>query len=499
MKGVVSSAAGLVPRDDESLDSFLTRWSAHQGTDVAHAIDGWPDADSPRGMQALPTSAFLKHASAAMQVPMARLRAMTTAQAWVDGAWVQRSQLAGVLQYPGRRQWTPTDTSPVCPRCLQEAPEWRLAWRMPWISVCPTHQLLLVDSCPTCQKPLHVASRRLPPSRSPRKHQHVTAYDHDFCQAATAMVGETVDETDCSVQDLVEEYLRAHTRSRGEPGISRADEVRSLASLALSLATAGQASVLGDSSEVSTRLAREAHLRAKTRFRWAKRGPIDSGLRHLALRASITEVQAARTGDIETPLLRALDDLDLSGAALTSWILDHSYPTPLVQRIASLASERRGRVGQSLKRARQQALDLFALDPATVPQLFWPCSAPTFLMTNPGKPSHPMRLAFLSLCLVRLATGDWMSAAEELGYPPDRGVQWSRYVIGSVPKESRSRIGKWSTCMARGLAMAPVASRTQVANFQGLSKLKAAPCRREDRANWCPCDLHIEGLSAVSG
>ncbi|MFJ4912891.1 TniQ family protein [Streptomyces sp. NPDC088726] len=49
-----------------------------------------------------------------------------------------------------RNQWLLDNSSRACPHCLGQSPEWLLWWRLGIAAVCPTHQCLLVDTCPAC-------------------------------------------------------------------------------------------------------------------------------------------------------------------------------------------------------------------------------------------------------------------------------------------------------------------------------------------------------------
>jgi hypothetical protein len=51
-----------------------------------------------------------------------------------------------------RMQYAAQMTSRVCPDCLAESGGvWQLWWRLAFAAVCPTHRLLLHDTCPRCR------------------------------------------------------------------------------------------------------------------------------------------------------------------------------------------------------------------------------------------------------------------------------------------------------------------------------------------------------------
>lgn len=481
------SALGVRVARDETLDSFLSRWADQQRLSLANALAGWPDVDSPRSLQTHPTDRFLTHAASVTQVPASTLRAMTTAHGWVTAKWIAASELNGVLRFPGRRAWTPTDTSPLCPSCLAETPIWPLAWRMPWVFMCVRHNSMLVEACPTCRTPLHVPSTRLPHTSKPRTRQLVTAYSHFTCQAPHTLRNTPASEDMAATQETLLTMTTRHPGKSTKRDTSWAADVRSLAALALSLATEGRTGALGPRPSVQRDLRQEARMHPTSRRRWVKKAPVHSRLRGLALQAAIVEMEGMHQHATDTPMLRALTGLDLDGAALASWIDDHTAPTPAVEHIKDQAAQQRQRTSHHLTRV-QQTLDLFDFTPQSVPQLFWACSAPTGFLEAAGRPSTYMRLAFLSLCVARAATGTWIHAARALDFPADRGPQWARYVVGNVPADTRAEVAPWTTRIVGRLSTAPPAQRYQVQRHHDLMNVPQLPCaRKKSSGTWCPC------------
>lgn len=51
------------------------------------------------------------------------------------------------------REWIYFSGSHICPRCIEEDKgAWQLAWKLPWSFACVRHKLLLVDTCPGCDR-----------------------------------------------------------------------------------------------------------------------------------------------------------------------------------------------------------------------------------------------------------------------------------------------------------------------------------------------------------
>lgn len=48
------------------------------------------------------------------------------------------------------RAWIYLSGSRYCPQCLGETGVWKLDWKLPWITCCTEHEIVLADSCPHC-------------------------------------------------------------------------------------------------------------------------------------------------------------------------------------------------------------------------------------------------------------------------------------------------------------------------------------------------------------
>ncbi len=76
---------------------------------------------------------------------------MISKTAQTNNAEHARQRLARLLNpYPQRLK--------ICPMCMKEHRQIRLAWQTAWSFVCLRHKTMLIDSCPACHKP--IASQR---------------------------------------------------------------------------------------------------------------------------------------------------------------------------------------------------------------------------------------------------------------------------------------------------------------------------------------------------
>ena len=141
------------PHPGEGLDSYLEAVAArHHGA--------WGDVLDAVGLDT-PTSGGRAVYSWLTVLPADRARDLQTG-CGVDGAAVQSMTLAGLIGSAGESHCTAAPVVPMClspprsrfcPACLAETGgRWQLWWRLRWAFACPTHQCLLADTCPCCDR-----------------------------------------------------------------------------------------------------------------------------------------------------------------------------------------------------------------------------------------------------------------------------------------------------------------------------------------------------------
>jgi len=149
----------LAPLAGESLDSWLFAYAVRLQTPLSEfaAATGLDDgflrqpARSIAIGENLPDVAVTAAATAIDPVALNRL--------WSPLARYSRAvrgRFAGSIL---RNLVVPLAWSRFCPQCLAtDGDRWKVTWRLPWHTTCPTHHGLLVDTCPACG----ARQRRLP-------------------------------------------------------------------------------------------------------------------------------------------------------------------------------------------------------------------------------------------------------------------------------------------------------------------------------------------------
>lgn len=157
----------VVPQDDELLSSYLARVAHVHGEKASafcHAYirkrQIWNvDLDRTTNPELLESIASLS------DLTLERVQMMTLADYEAilsagpkrkgKGVWILA---AGSFHQLRRRHWLQ-----YCPRCLgeDERPYFRREWRLAFVVGCECHGLPLLDSCPSCDRPL--APHRTPP------------------------------------------------------------------------------------------------------------------------------------------------------------------------------------------------------------------------------------------------------------------------------------------------------------------------------------------------
>lgn len=106
----------------------------------------------------------------------------------------------------GRPVWTVR--SRACFVCLAVLPAWQITWRLPWVSSCPEHRVVLADRCPGCGHLLRSNSAAAPTGRLSRPSARRPAGSCDvdlggeFC--GTVLTHLEVEQADESVVDVTE-------------------------------------------------------------------------------------------------------------------------------------------------------------------------------------------------------------------------------------------------------------------------------------------------------
>jgi hypothetical protein len=120
----------MVPQIDETLESWLVRFSARYGL-------------SPRELLralAIPVKADVAEIAFALSTP--------SISSLLAFRWPKKPQIVtSVTPLAGER------LQRFCPLCLEEDPYWRDVWAQPRNWACPRHRVFYITKCPRCRKP----------------------------------------------------------------------------------------------------------------------------------------------------------------------------------------------------------------------------------------------------------------------------------------------------------------------------------------------------------
>ena len=484
----------LVPLDNESWPSYLTRRAAQHGTTLAELAthlglrDGrgrWSGRFGvrldPCDVQRLapilglvPTEVENMHLSSydqlafdltglAHDIPIAATR-MAAHAAWV---W-----LAG---------------STFCPLCLAEDDgAWRLSWRIPWITACLRHGISLRGSCAVCGG-VPGLGNRLHGSAPPRV---AAAPDGRLCSHPRP--GGAVCGAGLSAQRTVRADPRrlARARQMAELASGKRGPVAGVERTSLQALRAWQSAI-----GIAVRL-----------------GAVDAGDWGLTHRWA----NPPRDPDLVDRLLESVEPLvnakDPESAAdvLEVWLRQAgirspnattfsriTQPSAALQPVIDEALSRCGRAHTLIQR-RLVGQDGLALDqrgwgPDDIPQLVWPCALPEHLR-NSTRPDQRILRAVVSMVLVRMCTDakGWVEAGAALGFPPDKSRNWSRYAF-SAKLAIKADLVLAAQALGAKLAQEPGSvtfqCRSQVNGFGSgaLQDVQSPMCLDQGGSEWCPC------------
>lgn len=500
----------LEPYPDEGWHSYLTRRAAQHGctvTALSESIglcrDGrWP----PYHGVALDRGTTMRLA------PALGLGIDTIGRMQLSRYDQLAFDLDGLLDAPGidttrrvvHRQWTWLSGSTYCPVCLDQDGAWRLTWRLPWVTACLRHRVALRGSCPTCGGVPGLATR--------------------LNASAPSRVNAAPDGRLC-------------THPETDRGTCGADLTRAPADTASDDRLARTSLLLEVISSDSGRVAGRPHTSLQTLSAW--RTAIA-----LATRLNVVDSKGwGRTHRQNNPPRDPdlMDDLMAAAAPLVTAPTVEAGADVLAQWCASagIAAPHRGtfdrscqpsaaiipvidavlaRIGRSHTRLQRRLTDAEGrricrgYNTDDIPQLAWPCSLPEHLRGN-SRPDSRILRAVVAMALVRAVHGgDWIQAGGELGYPPDKARNWTRYAFSSAFPGLRDAL--IDTALTLGVLLERDHQQGSLpgvwsdrpsldASRYGVTILQPAQtpgCRRDDTDQlWCPCTAATQATRAQRG
>lgn len=391
-------------QDGETLDSYLHRVCIANDSPVA-TLDDWSLQPVKFAAWAVaPDPASLRRFARMTGTPLPRLRqaelATFLAPCFSEVARVIPGDPDSVTAL-ARSTWFWPGTSQLCPRCCpgRGPVAWQLSWRTPLVFACPTHQVLLVDTCPGCDRPfrdrhlaqvsLYAVAAGLCGNSTGKRH---------YCRQRLATIPcRELTQEEATVDQWVRDLLEGRPQSVfARPNRSATQTVRTVRALCGLI------------------LHRNSHLQggAKPRSRFAMAPPRSAAHRALLLGQArrVLDLPVAEAARAITGFAPAGTD----GYATVAWLKDHAMADHLLQEPLDLAIAAHQRPGGAVRKQVRR------IPPETIPQLLWRQVWEQYLRSDLRSGEVPAR-AYASLCLARVSARTWAEAAQLLGLPPDLG------------------------------------------------------------------------------
>lgn len=321
------------------------------------------------------------------------------------------------------RGWIPGHGTQICPACLAQDGIWRTTWRLPTTTVCRTHGVYLLSTCPGCGRPFR--DQRHSPLRvvgaAPRCGNPLGQGPRQQCRIdLTTLPAEPADAA-CRARQIRQDTADAGGSVTTFAGPLEAVEytatLRSLTALLLHIATAAR-----DSTALPPWTHAIAAADSGSERRWFLRPPDDPVLRSRAL-SSADHILAA--DDFDAAVSRFIPWLGHTPAVpegRLGWVADHTRMTLTLTRLVITSHAPRRRLSHLLDQT----------PPLTASTRQIPQVLPTRLVDEHLAglfESRPDTVGlFASLCIARTHphVRSWTDAARELDLPAELGERAAR-------------------------------------------------------------------------
>lgn len=482
---------------DESWDSYLTRVAVANcvtmlalGQHAGMVVNGrWPALYGVR----LWKSAAVERAAHMLGIEPPQIAAMHLQR--FDQVALDLSPLIGTDNWRAVvdtcRSWVFLTGSRYCPACLSADGRWRVTWRLPWITTCLHHEVLLEARCPGCGqlarsgKGEHASHPRLATARPDAVRCNQSRRDARLSVPCPVRLDEAAQ------QKVAARELTATRR-------------------ALTMIAADAAVVLGRPHSALSAFGawRTAACYVKTlklvpvadepRDRAAPRRPPRSPRHMLDLQLIAAELLDAPTAEVGADLLESWCE-QAKVSPSPALFDDAAASSDALQPAVVALLRRHGRAHSMLNRSLDQLdpqtrLGIVDFDADDVPQIAWPCTLQQ--VDRPARgPSMTMLQIVTSLILARIAGAQtWRAAGLVLGWTEHDGAQWARYTFAGRDGRLRRSLIQAALTTSTLLTHQPDrhawASRpaTGGPTPRRWASAQSPHCRRNDpNTQWCPC------------
>lgn len=437
------------PRADEALAGYLWRVSRAVRLDLPELVrQVHPGARRRRSVLSFAFLSLREAASLTPHLPVDvdAVTNMTLAR------YAAFSGLPGMVEVHSRPNvleqqrihWWQFNGDRFCPWCLSATSTWLVSWLHPWSFVCVDHEVVLRQSCGSCNRPARLLVNA----------DNNTTDERCACGAlwkhATAVAASAAD---VDLQRDLDAVVHAPSTSVWSMTIPSID--------ALDIWRAASA-VLAGTDAVP---------------RWAPRpwlSPPTPEVTRAAF-ASASRIVTAPTVDDAANEFRAVFRSD--DAAITNRLRDRLPASSPLNPVVARWQLSRARVATRLTHTHQQgAFDLIRLQGQALPTL-----APVAVLSDdwrrPGAPHILLRRCAVSLAAARLGgAGTWADAAAYVGVTATYAPRITRYVISRMGSEAASQLTAAAIELTRGrhrpalVADPPIDSFAALASFATSTK-----------------------------
>ena len=428
----------VTPGAGESIESWLEHLADANGMTTAQLLTLIRSRGvSTRYLTLAPAPGTITHLAALTRVDPDAVAAATLAA--YDGTALDLTGIEPGDRHSYRqvaaRGWAPAHGTQICPACLADTNTWHSAWRLVIVTACTRHHSLLVDRCPSCQRPFrdqrHSHLRRVgavPVCGNPLGDGPTRQCQNDL----TTITQDPAAPDVLAMQTRVDTALgRAPVPVLGPPADAATylRDLRHLTTLLLHLARQPGAHELADWA---------ATLPANTSTRrWGIRPPDDPGIRGHAL-ATADEILAAP--DLDTAVTMFIPWVTLTPTTPDGplgWLADHTVMTPTLTRLVMAARAPHRRLSHHLDTQERTIV----VDTRGIPQVI---PAPLYVehLADASSASENTVRLFASLCLARTHPDvtSWAKAAEILRLPAAMGVTCARTCSATLLVDNREWI-----------------------------------------------------------
>jgi len=421
-----------VPHHGQALTDWLEHLADDNGLPTASISSLLRDGGSgnSRFLAVRPTPLASQTITALTGVPGARIRAGTLARFHgtalnLDG--LDPARWSSWRTVAARGWFRPRGTA-ACPSCLAEDGRWKVAWRLPTVTVCTRHRTYLLEECPGCTRRL--ADHPATPLRRGAGTKCLNPLGHRYwCD---------VDIAALTMLRAADDDVRRQTRhdaacdgsaipvlgAPASPDVYLAD-VRHLAVLLLHLAPRPSA------DDLAAWVA-DARMEAQTveRRRWHLAPPADPRTRSAVMSTADAILSAPDIDTAADSLAPWIDTAPKGTDSRLGWLADRTTMTPTLTCVTMAALAPHQRISTHLRRTSSHCPP--SRIPQVIPKDLYDAYA-RHLFTTRGETNR----LFMSLCLARQAgAATWADAAGALGVDPNLGTSAARAV------SARSRPGR---------------------------------------------------------